>query len=105
MKILLGFLASAVSLYAQHGVSTRSSTFDPATSPRGPLNPGLLKAPDRRSRFTAAEEAQHRAFVPTAGPTGIPQIEARYGRRAPGDLQNQLQNAPSVSTQGLIQDL
>lgn len=105
MKVLILFLAAGAVLSAQQGIATRSSVFDPATSPRGPVDLSLLGPPQRRAVLTPAQEAMHKAFVPAHGPSGIPQLESGDGRRAPGDLQVQLQNAPSMSLQGLTQDL
>src|SRR5260370_26585 len=105
MKVFIGFLGLMTMLQAQPGATTHSSTFDPAILPRGPVIENRLQTPPRRSTITPAQEAQHRAFVPAKGPVGVPQLETPDGRRAPVQILQPLQTAPSVSVQGLQQDL
>src|SRR6266852_7982916 len=105
MKVFIGLLGLMTMLQAQPGATMHSSTFDPAILPRGPVIENRLQTPPRRSTITPAQEAQHRAFVPAKGPVGVPQLETPDGRRAPVQILQPLQTAPSVSVQGLQQDL
>lgn len=106
--VFCGWLAVASWAQVNTGVSVRVSVFDPATTPRGSVIPGKIKAPVHRSLLTPEQQAAQEAFVKPRSPqkvTGPPRLEssAEALPRAPAPAGSPLAETAAISFEGIPQ--